>query len=400
MTTLADLEQQYLENPPPTPAMQDMMAELHEILANPEVRAAYDDAARNAEPNIEFAGLGTNPWRDQSVDFFEAYFRSWFTFLPKPAGGLGKIIPFSFFYLNNPKGYEFLNTFRSSRQANTPKYTEIFDWIVNFVKLRGSFMDSEASAIYVDEWISYLGDAMNDFVIPENGYKSFNQFFIRQLKTEANPRPISKPEDDSVVVAPADSVINFIISDLTLTEKMDVKTRQLNVRELLQDSVYARYFEGGAAVSCVLLPQNYHHYHSPVSGRVVESVEIPGIFFGMTDGNNFLNRLNFGQGTTDFSLFEDFHRAYYIIDTGAHGYVALVPVGLNTISSINPSLVCNTMVQPGGDPLPVSKGQELGYFAYGGSLNILLFQAGVMPSLSVQMGNRIGAMKKIEMASS
>ena len=126
----------------------------------------------------------------------------------------------------------------------------------------------------------------------------------------------------------------------------------------------------------------------------MEGVEIPGIYFGMTDGDTFLNDLNFGQGNAEFSLFEDFHRAYYIIKTEDYGHVGVVPVGLNTISSINPTLVCNTMVRPGGKPVAVEKGQELGHFAYGGSLNILLFEANVLPALSVLMGNRIGTMNR------
>ena len=386
------LRAQQKRNPDLTSNMQNMMDELHKILGNSLVEAAYDKAIANVDPNIEIGA--ENPWIGKPVAYFEEYFRTWFTYLPRPNEGLGKIIPFSFFYLNNPMAYRFLNNFESSSHSNTEHTKEIFNWIVAFVHERGKFMDSEASAVYVDEWIESLGSDMNDFIVPAGGFKTFNQFFTRELKSASTSRPITAPEDESIVSAPADSVLNFIITDLTLTQKLDVKSRQLNVNELLNHSKYASKFEGGTAVSCVLLPQNYHHYHSPVAGQVVEGVEVPGIYFGMIDGNNFLNHLNFGQGTTDFSLFEDFHRAYYVIETKSHGYVAVVPVGLNTISSVNPSLVCNTMVEPGGKPVAIEKGQELGYFAYGGSLNILLFQANVLPALSVQMGNRIGVMQK------
>lgn len=375
-----------------TPEMEDLLKELDDIIANPLVEAAFNTAVANVDPFIEYGGQ--NKWKGQSIDVFRAYFKTWFTFLPVPNGGLGMIIPFSHFYLNNPSGYYFLNTFKSRRDPDSEYTTEIFNWIVKFVKLRGDFMDSKASAVCIDKWVDWLGPKIHDFIVPPEGYQSFNEFFIRELNPAANPRPIAAPDDDTIAVAPADSMVNYIISDLTLTQQLDVKSRQLNITELLNGSEYAPHFEGGTAISCVLLPENYHRYHSPVEGSIVESAEVPGIYFGMVDGDDFVNDFNFGQGTTEFSFFEDFHRAYYVIETKNHGYVGVIPVGLNTISAIKASLVCGTssLVPPGGTPVEVQKGQELGYFAYGGSLVILLFQKGVFPGVSLLMGNRIGSL--------
>lgn len=120
---------------------------------------------------------------------------------------------------------------------------------------------------------------------------------------------------------------------------------------------------------------------------------MPGIYNGITDGEHWFNDIfNVGESTTDFSIFEDFHRAYYVIETAKHGHVGIVPVGLNTISALCPSLVQkrSTRVPVGGEPVPVSKGDELGHFAYGGSLNILLFEKGVFNAVSVLMGSRLG----------
>jgi phosphatidylserine decarboxylase len=149
------------------------------------------------------------------------------------------------------------------------------------------------------------------------------------------------------------------------------------------------------------MPANYHRYHSPVTGRIVESMDVPGIYNGITDGEHWFNTFNVGEGTTNFSIFEDFHRAYFVIKTDDYGYVAMIPVGLNTISSIHPSVVNDrSSYVPRGsgeeDWVPVRKGDELGHFAYGGSLNILLFQAGVLPSLSVFMGQRLGLMTELK----
>ena len=76
----------------------------------------------------------------------------------------------------------------------------------------------------------------------------------------------------------------------------------------------------------------------------------------------------------------------------------MIPVGLNTISSLFPSMVNkqSTMVPPGGTPVPIKKGNEVGHFAYGGSLNILLFQPGVLQAASVLQGQRIGILNSVK----
>ncbi|KAI0557195.1 phosphatidylserine decarboxylase [Gracilaria domingensis] len=103
---------------------------------------------------------------------------------------------------------------------------------------------------------------------------------------------------------------------------------------------------------------------------------------------------NSGRGDTDFSIFEEFHRAYYMIKTENFWHVAMIPVGLNTIGRITPSLVGDesSYVPPGGTPVSVAKGQKVGHFAYGGSLNILMFEERVFPSVSVLMNDTVGQM--------
>jgi phosphatidylserine decarboxylase len=384
------------KNVPLTPEMEVLLKELKDIVANPVVESAYNDAIANVQPILTDGSK--NPWIGQPISFFVKYFADWFTYLPEPSGGLGKIMPFTYFYLENDVAFNFLNLLKSRRNDTIPYTKEIFNWTVEFIKVRGRFMDSPESLKYIQAWIDDPSTQIEDFIVPKGGYKSFNEFFTRELKPSANARPISDPNDDEVVVASADSEINFIESDLTLKTKLNVKTRQINVNELLKDSKYAKHFVGGTAISCVLMPNNYHRYHAPVTGKIVESQEVMGIYNGIMDGEDWFNSGNIGESTTDFSIFEDFHRAYFVMETKKYGYVAMIPVGLNTISAIFPSLVNNesTMVPPGAPAVDIKKGQELGHFAYGGSLNILLFQKNVFSSISVLMGQRLGEMSAIK----
>lgn len=374
--------------------MKVHMEKLRVLCTNSVVIAAYNEAISHAKAYTESGD--PNPWRYTSIEDFIGYFNVWFTDLPKPTGGLGFIFPFSWMYNDNYSAYFFLNEFKSNALAK--KYTkEIFNWVFEFIMIRGEFMDSPESAPkdVMDLWMD--DPNMKDFLVPSGGFKSFNEFFTRELNPEADPRPISSPKDDSVVVASADTIINLILSDLTLETDINVKGRQIAMKNLLDNSDFADHFVGGTAVSCVLMPNVYHHYHSPVGGKVVESKEVMGIYNGIMDGEHWFNDMsNPGQGNTDFSAFEDFHRAYYVIASEGlkYGHIAVVPVGLNTISRISPSLVPNKnfMVPPGESAVSITKGDKLGSFAYGGSLNIIMFEKGVFPCVSLLQGNRLGQM--------
>lgn len=378
-------------NPALNEEMESHMTKLTLICQNPVVQAAFNCAVEHVYPFIETGD--ENLWKHIVIEDFIEYFRYWFTDLPNPNGGLMAMFSFPCFYMYNPPAIYFLNKMTSQCEGAKRHTREIFDWTVEFIKIRGRYMDSPESLQNVKNWLSDQNIGMKDFVVPEGGFKSFNEFFTRELNMERNPRPIACPLDDSIVVAPADIIVNHIQSKLVLHSTLDVKGRHISVCDLLGGSALAKAFIGGTAISGVLMPNVYHHYHSPVSGEIVEAGEREGLYYGESWFEDFSNP---GQGDTDFSIFEDFHRAYYIIRTEEFGLVGLVAVGLMTVSRIMPSLVGDrsTYVEPGATPVKVAKGARLGHFSYGGSLNILLFEKDVMSCVSVLMGNRIGKMQR------
>jgi len=339
-------------------------------------KTMFDKAVESVNP----IPPGTDPaviydWKNKSIDDLCTFFSEWYYWMPQVETGLNYIQKFSWLYFENIYGLCFVTT--------DPGLTMTKD----FVTLRGRYMDSEDSLSLVKEWEQELGRQMEQFIIPDGGFKNFNQFFAREVKPGV--RPIADPADDSVVAAPADCVINMIVDDLTVNTKIPVKTVFLNVKELLNNSDHAVRFEGGTAVSCILMPNTYHRYHAPVSGRIVESnQDVVGEYFGIKDFPELLDKGDVGYGY-DYSVFEHFRRGYFIIETTNHGCVGMIPVGLNTIASVvfNEEYKCIT----GGDkPVSIKKGDELGYFQYGGSLNILLFEKDRFPSLSLLQGQRIG----------
>ena len=329
-----------------------------------------------------------NPWIGKKFSDLAIFFNDWCTFLPTIDGshdtGLKYIQEFAWFYYKNQSGVDFVQ--------QSPGREIMQD----FARQRGKFMDSEASATQIANWLKDVRIEKEDYNLPDpnapkGGFKSFNEFFARTLKNQAKSRPQTMPERDYVISAPTDCIMNSIpqkISDANML--IPTKGNQaLNISDMLNGSTYADKFIGGTALSCVLMPNTYHRYHSPVGGNVLETRIIEDAFYGY---DNFpawvpLNG-NVGYYGADFSQFENFQRGYFIVDTGKYGHVAFIAVGLDTISSI----VFKARFVNVTKPVPVKRGEELGHFLYGGSLFIMIFEPNRYKSdaIRVRLGNQIG----------
>lgn len=334
----------------------------------------------NAIAGVQTIPAGQDPsvvfdWKNKGVDDLCDFFCDWYAWLPDVATGLEYIQKFSWLYYENKAGLTFVTTEPGLSMTK------------EFVTLRGKYMDSPDTRALVDKWIKELGpEQMSQFITPPGGFQNFNQFFIREIKPGA--RPISAPDDESVIAAPADCIINMIVDNLTLETKIPVKTVALNISELLDGSAFAPRFAGGSAVSCILMPNTYHRYHAPVSGKIIESNEdVSGEYFGIKDFPAMIHKGDVGYGY-DYSVFEHFRRGYLVFETRNYGLVGMVPVGLNTIASVIFHEPYKHITRD--KPVAVKKGDEIGYFQYGGSLNILLFEPGRFPSLNLLQGEKIG----------
>lgn len=341
---------------------------------NREFRATMDNAFTAIKDK-------SNPWHKKNFNDLCRFFNDWFYLVPvnnSPTfDEFVYIKKFTWFYYRNRFGQQIVGTEPG------------LSWSRDFVAARGKFMDSKESTATIKQWLDDPSIASDQYVIPPNGFQSFNEFFIRDLKP--GMRAVASPNDDSVLVAPTDCALNMI-DPLTAETKIPTKLNQkLNVRELLAGSEYAKYFENGTAISCILLPDTYHHYHAVVSGSIVESREdIAGSYWGIKDFPSFLNRGNFGYGQS-YSVFENFRRGYFVIKTNGYGYVAMVPVGLDTIGTV--AFEDKWKKVSPSNPVPVRKGEKLGHFSYGGSLVITLIEQGVS-GITIPQGQQIGVFKQ------
>lgn len=340
-----------------------------------QFRQVIDDMFTNVQ---NLPDGSANFWKNKNINDLYKFLNEWFYELPTTTNGLDKIVEFSLLYYHNPYGLKFVQQELG------------LGWTIFFVEEHGKFMDSRKSIATISQWLADSSLNNSDYQIPAGGFQSFNQFFARNLKP--GMRPVTRPEDNSVLVSPVDGVINWINNDLKLDSTLPIKGSMfLSLNQLLGHSPFASKFIGGTAVSIILLPDNYHHYHSPVTGSLVESREDVGNeLFGsqILDG---IGKGNIGYGA-DFSVYENFKHGYFIIKTENYGYVAVVPVGLETIGSVVfEDRVKNIL--PANEVL-ITKGEKLGHFAYGGSLVMLLFEKNRLSKLSVLQGQQIGKLSK------
>jgi phosphatidylserine decarboxylase len=118
----------------------------------------------------------------------------------------------------------------------------------------------------------------------------------------------------------------MIANDLRPDTQIPTKgTMTLSLSRLLDHSQYSDKFVGATALAALLMPDNYHHYHAPAYGVVVESKMSAGdCLFGMLDMSNEGSP---GYGK-DYSVIQDFRHGYFIIETDDFGFAAMVPIGL------------------------------------------------------------------------
>lgn len=347
-----------------------------------------DEAFKNMQPLPEGYYKGGNPWIGKGFYDFVPFFVEWCSFLPEVHGssdtGLKYIEQMDFFAFNNPLG-------RAAFQSQPGM--GIFD---RFASERGAFLNSKASTKYVARWLADPRIEKGEYVLPDpkatdGGFNSYNDFFARKFKDVNRVRPQSMPGLDYVISAPTDAIVNSIPAKIVdESTRLHTKgTQELNIEKLLIGSKFWKKFVGGTALSCILMPNTYHHYHSPVDGKVVESRVLDGALLGMEDFPSFVPATgNVGYHGASFGAFESYQRGYFIIDTGKYGLVGVVPVGLSTVGSV----VFEDKFLEAKGPVAVKRGDELGHFLYGGSLVILIFEPGKYSSgaIKVRLGNQIG----------
>lgn len=255
------------------------------------------------------------------------------------------------------------------------------EWLVAYANDWGSFLDTPAS-LTPESLQSFKADPpyhVSDSSYYESSWTTFNQFFYRELNFGV--RPVANPELNTTFSAPADctfkevfpidSAGNVIDSDGNATRVRLKLTHTIGtVDELLDGDASASSFYGGTFVHYFLSPFDYHRFHTPVSGAVLTSKAVEGLVY--LDVQLSGDQFDAPDSAEDGYEFKQ-ARGVLVIDTNAAadpaqriGKVAVIPVGMCQVSSVH---MYDTLVGQ-----TVAKGAEFGYFGFGGSDIIMLFE--------------------------
>lgn len=218
----------------------------------------------------------------------------------------------------------------------------------------GRRMSTPDSASRVLPFIKQYGLDPADFADQPESYRSFNEFFYRKLKPEA--RPID--EDSESVVFPADGR-HLGFERASEIGGVFVKGQKFDLAALLGDAGMAARYADGALVLSRLCPVDYHRFHFPAAGVPGETRQIEGPLFSV---NPIALRKHLSYLWTN-------KRTITELKTETLGTVLCLEIGATCVGTIVQTY------QPGS---PVAKGAEKGYFAFGGSSTITIFEPGAV----------------------
>ncbi|KVE36385.1 phosphatidylserine decarboxylase family protein [Burkholderia sp. TSV86] len=203
---------------------------------------------------------------------------------------------------------------------------------------------------------------------PHWGFDSWNDFFTRRFR--AGARPVAAPDDPHVIVSACEASPYHRATNVQLCDSFWIKGQPYSLRDIFTPRrlPLAKRFVGGDLYQAYLSAYNYHRWHAPVRGTLTHAYRVEGTYYSIAEAEGpDPAGLNDSQGYTTAVA----TRAIVAIaaDDPGIGTVAAVFVGMGDVSS------CVIEVMPGQH---VDKGDEIGYFQYGGSTYCLLFEPGVI----------------------
>ena len=217
-------------------------------------------------------------------------------------------------------------------------------------EIYGRMMDSPGSKKKIAPFVEEHGINMEESIKKTDEFSSFNDFFIRKLKPGS--RQVAQGEEE--IASPADGKI-LAFENLDLKNEFFLKGDKFTLEEFLGDTKLAKKYRGGAMLIVRLAPVDYHRFHFPVDGTIGKIWLIDGDYYSVSPHAVRKN----------FRIYCENKREYSELKSRKFGDIILSEIGATMVGGIKQTY------QEGSS---VSKGEEKGYFYFGGSSCILLFQ--------------------------
>ena len=237
-------------------------------------------------------------------------------------------------------------------QTNSGEYVNMLLCRKICSKIYGLFQETSRSKKKIEPFVTDFKINMDEF-IPEEGravedpYSNFNQFFIRRFKKDA--RKFVEDKD----VMPAFSEARYLgFRKVGVEKKVPVKGLLLSPEEIIGHELWHKTFMDGPMLVARLCPIDYHRFHFPDNGKILDSYRINGLLHSV-------NPLALKQ-IPDI-LFSN-EREVTILDTENFGRVALIEVGALCVGKIVQTF----------NGKQFNRADEKGFFLFGGSTVIVI----------------------------
>ncbi|KAF9219791.1 hypothetical protein BS17DRAFT_804294 [Gyrodon lividus] len=225
----------------------------------------------------------------------------------------------------------------------------------------GKIYDSPESVKNIPSFINTYKLSLDELLEPNiRHYKNFNEFFYRRLKPDA--RPVENAEDPDALCSAADCRL-VVYPTVDLARRFWIKGDEFSIPALLNldpSDPMCLEFDGGALAIFRLAPSDYHRFHSPVDATIRRKpIDVPGQYY--TVNPQAVNEANLDV------LTRNKRSVLYMDHTQSGKTIAFVAIG---------ALLVGSIVWTVNENATVKRGDELGYFAYGGSTVVAIFPRG------------------------
>ena len=245
----------------------------------------------------------------------------------------------------------------------------------------GKMMDSPKSVKKIQSFVDTLKIDMTESQKDISEFTSFNDFFYRKLKSGTR-------EIQDGLVSPGDGRV-LAFEKASEVNSFYVKGRAFTLKEFIKDDALAEAYKDASMVILRLAPNDYHRYHFPYDGIPSKSKDISGSYYSVSP---IALAANFTE------VFCENRKDICTLSTANEGDILIIPVGATMVGSLNSTYTPEKQVE---------KGDEMGYFAFGGSTVVLLFDAASFKldddlientkndlETYIKMGEKIGEIRK------
>lgn len=219
-----------------------------------------------------------------------------------------------------------------------------------FSRLYGSYCNTKLSRKKINSFIRTFNIDMSYSEKSLEQFQSFNDFFTRKLIKEGRPIDTSL----NSLVSPGDGRL-LAYENINLEELIQVKGYTYSFSKLINNLQISSKFSGGTCLVLRLSPTDYHRFHFVDNGICQSTVKIKGDYYSVNP--IALEKIP--------ELFCRNKREWSIFHSENFGDILHIEIGATCVGSIIQTYTPNTKVK---------KGDEKGYFKFGGSTTVLFIE--------------------------